>query len=241
VTSSAALREYEWKGRTGPFVLRLTPSVFVPTHTSRLVAEALEVNPEETVIDVGCGSGVLSFVAARLGAARTFGTDIDVEAVRVATENARSLGLAHRTEFRAGNLLEPLDGVVADVVVGDVSGIPDELAALTDWFPGGYAGGPTGAEVPTAMLESLGDHLRAGGRLYLPTATIQDERRVLEVARRVFGPRNLERVLERELPLPALIASSKAVARLMADGLVRLRQRGSRLLWRLAVWRCVRR
>jgi precorrin-6B methylase 2 len=240
MTSSAPLREYEWKGRTGPFVLRLTPSVFVPTHTSRLVAEALEVNPEETVIDVGCGSGVLSFVAARLGAARTFGTDIDVEAVRVATENARSLGLADRTEFRAGNLLEPLDGVVADVVVGDVSGIPDELAAVTDWFPGGHAGGPTGAEVPTAMLEAVGDHLRAGGRLYLPTATIQDESRVLEAARRVFGPRNLERVLERELPLPALIASSKAVARLMADGLVRLRQRGSRLLWRLAVWRCVR-
>ncbi|MGH2724223.1 MAG: 50S ribosomal protein L11 methyltransferase [Actinomycetota bacterium] len=240
MSSSAPAREFEWKGRTGPFVLRLSPSVFVPTHTSRLVAEALEVHPGETVIDVGCGSGILSFVAARLGAGRTYGTDISPEAVRVAADNARRLGLEEHTEFRAGSLLEPLPGVVADVVVGDVSGIPDELAAATDWFPGGHAGGPTGAEVPVAMLETVGEHLRPGGRLYLPTGSIQDERRVLETARRLFGAANLERVLERELPLPALLARSKALARMMAQGLVDLRRRGSRLLWRLAVWRCVR-
>lgn len=235
------MREFEWKGRTGPFVLRLTPQVFVPTHTSRAVADAMEVDAGDTVIDVGCGSGVLSFVAARLGAARAYGTDISDEAVRVAADNAGRLGLDDRTEFRAGSLLEPVRGIVADVVVGDVSGIPDDLARSTDWFPGGYAGGPTGAEVPMAMLDMVGDHLRPGGRLYLPTATIQDERRVVEAARRVFGAANLEAVLEREFPLPALVARSKALGRLMAQGLVQLRQRGSRMLWRLAVWRCIRR
>jgi release factor glutamine methyltransferase len=231
---------FEWKGRTGPFTLELTPTVFRPTQISLALAEALDICRGETVVDVGCGSGVLSFVAARLGAAHAYGSDISEESVRVANLNADRLGLADRTEFRIGNLFEPLRDVAADVIIGDVSGIPDGLAELTGWFPGGHAGGPTGAEVPVAMLETMADCLRPGGRMFLPTATIQDEDRVLAVARRVFGESNLNEVSEREFPLPGLVARSRAVARLMADGLIRLRQRGSRLLWRLAIWRCER-
>jgi SAM-dependent methyltransferase len=233
-------RTYEWKGPTGPFSLSLAPGVFAPTHTSRVLAEALEIRPGETVFDVGCGTGILSFVAARLGAGRVYGTDIVPEAVSLARENAGRLGLSGSTEFRAGNLFDPFPGVVSDVIIGDVSGIPDELAAESGWFPGGYAGGPTGAEVPVAMIEASADRLVPGGRMYLPTGTIQWEERVLEAARRVFGAANLERVLQREFPLPGLMARSKALGRLMAEGLVTLRERGSRLLWRLAIWRCVR-
>ncbi|HEX9891717.1 MAG TPA: 50S ribosomal protein L11 methyltransferase [Actinomycetota bacterium] len=234
----SAEQTLEWKGRTGPFTLHVTPEVFAPTRTSMAVAEALEIESGDTVIDVGCGTGVLSFVAARLGAGRVYGTDISEPSVAVATRNARLLGLTDRTEFRAGTLFEPLDGVEADVVIGDVSGIPDEVAEVSGWFPGGFAGGRTGAEVPVAMLEAVGSFLKPGGRLYLPTATLQDENRVLEAARRVFG--RIESIIEKEFPLPTLVARSRALAKLMADGFLNLRQKGSRMLWRLAVWRCIR-
>jgi SAM-dependent methyltransferase len=205
-----------------------------------MVAEALEVQPTDTVIDVGCGSGVLSFVAARLGAPRVVGCDASPEAVAAATRNAARLGLSERTEFREGNLLEPVRDVHAEVIIGDVSGIPDALAEVTGWFPDGRSGGPTGAELPVAMLESVGDCLTPGGVMYLPTGTIQAESRVLDAAKRVFGARNLQRVLVRELPLPDIAARSKAVAKLVAQGLLNLKARGSRMLWRLSVWRCVR-
>ena len=74
----------QWKGRTGPFTVSLGRGVFHPTHTSRTIAEALEIEPGDTVIDVGCGSGVLSFVAARLGAKRVIGTDLSEDAIEVA-------------------------------------------------------------------------------------------------------------------------------------------------------------
>jgi precorrin-6B methylase 2 len=240
MTRPETLETVTWKGRTGPFPLEVTPPVFRPTHISLTLAESMEIGPGDTVIDVGCGSGVLSFVAARLGAGRVYGSDVSEESVRMARVNARLLGLEERTEFRAGSLFEPLRDVRANVIIGDVSGIPDDLAEVTGWFPGGHAGGPTGAEVPVAMLQSIGECLRPGGAMYLPTATIQDEDTVLGAARRVFGASNLAEVAEREFPLPGLVARSKAVAQLMADGLIRLRQRGSRLLWRLAIWRCVR-
>jgi release factor glutamine methyltransferase len=205
------------------------------------LADSLDVRPGEVIIDVGSGSGILGIVAARIGAGRVYGSDVMPEAAACATENARLLGVADRTDFRTGDLLKPLADVEADVVIADVSGIPDALAEVTGWFPGGHAGGPTGAEVPIAMLEEIPEHLKPGGRVFLPAGTIQDERRVLETARRIFGEENMERVVERDFPLPGVVARSRAVTRLMSDGLVKLRQRGSRLLWRLAIWRCVRR
>ncbi len=239
--SSEQVNEIEWRGRTGPFTLTVNPGVFAPTYTSRTLAEALEIGSDDTVIDVGCGSGVLSFVAARLGAKQVIGCDLSPAAVDAAKQNALRLGLEDRTEFRMGNLFEPVRGEQASVIIGDVSGIPDEIAEVAGWFPDGRAGGPTGAELPAAMLESLRetDCLAPGGRLYLPTGTIQDENRILEVARRIFGAVNLQPLLEREFPLPDLVAKSKAVARMMREGLLNFQQRGSRLLWRLQIWRCV--
>jgi SAM-dependent methyltransferase len=239
--SNEPMQKLDWTGRTGPFTIEVNPGVFAPSHTSRTIAEALEIEPTDTVIDVGCGSGVLSFVSARLGAARVIGCDISEEAIDVARRNALRLRLDDRVEFRVGSLLEPCRDVRADVIIGDVSGIPDEIAAVSGWFPDGRAGGPTGAELPAAMLESLRDTdcLLPGGRLYLPTGTIQAENRILEVARRIFGAANLQALLSREFPLPDVVARSKAVAQMMRDGILDLHARGSRLLWRLQVWRCV--
>ena len=65
-----------------------------------------------------------------------------------------------------------------------------------------------------------------------------DEHRVLAAARRAFGASNMDQVATREFPLPGLLAKSQALAQLVTDGLVNLRRRGSRLLWKLTVWRC---
>jgi SAM-dependent methyltransferase len=240
MSEGAKTNTLEWKGRTGPFTVSLGDGVFHPTHTSRTLAEALEIAAGDTVIDVGCGSGVLSFVAARLGAGRVIGSDLSVEAIEVARENAKSLGLQDRVEFRAGNLLDPVRGEKANVIIGDVSGIPDEIGRLAGWFPDGHAGGPTGAELPAAMLESIRENecLAPGGSLFLPTGTIQAENKILEVARRIFGQANLQSLLSREFPLPDVVARSKAVAEMMREGVLDLRERGSRLLWRLQIWRC---
>jgi len=231
--------EIQWKGRTGPFSLQLAPGVFSPTHTSRTLADALEITPGDTVIDVGCGSGVLAFVAAKLGAKKVYGCDLSEPAVEAARRNAKRLGLEDVCEFRAGDLLEPVRDVRATVLIGDVSGIPDELASLSGWFEAVPSGGPTGAELPRKMLASLGETLVPGGRLYLPTGTIQDEASILKAARAVFGD-NMERIMEREFPLPDLVAKSVAAARMMKEGLLSLHKRGSRFLWRLQIWRCVR-
>ena len=89
------------------------------------------------------------------------------------------------------------------------------------------------------MLEASGPFLRPGGRLYLPTGSIQDEGAVLRAARRIFGEGRMRQLRERIFPLPAKLGESLVVRRLMDSGVVNFIRRGSRLLWELRVWECI--
>ena len=55
----------------------------------------------------------------------------------------------------------------------------------------------------------------------------------------MFGD-NMVPVIEREFPLPDIVGKSVAAARMMKEGLLNLHRRGSRWLWRLQIWRCIR-
>lgn len=224
-----------WKGRLGPFDLKVGPATFRPSTISTLMAEAIEVDEESTVIDVGCGSGILSIIAAKLGAGTVFGVDAAEGTVEIATENARSQGVADRITFFEGSIFDPIPkGVEADLVIGDISGIPDDLASASGWFPSGLSGGPTGAELPLRMLEEAKAFLRKGGRLLLPTGTLQDEKTILERARSVFG--TIRQLAERAIPLPSSLAEHPVMMGLLKEKLVEVTQRGSRYLWTARVW-----
>ena len=91
--------------------LRLNPGLIFGTGshaTTRLCLQALEriVTPGMAVLDLGCGSGILSIAALLLGADRAYGCDIDDKAVDVAYENAALNGIGKdRYTVRSGDVL----------------------------------------------------------------------------------------------------------------------------------------
>ncbi len=74
--------------------------------TTRLCLAALEdiLEPGVVVGDLGCGSGILSVAAARLGARRVLAVDLDPLAVEATLRNAQANGVAQRVRVRAGGL-----------------------------------------------------------------------------------------------------------------------------------------
>lgn len=224
-----------WKGRLGPMDLVVGPATFRPSTISTLLADALDFKPGAVVVDVGTGSGILSIIAAKLGASKVYGVDAADETVEIATANAENHGVADRVEFAQGDMFDPLDpSLQADVVIGDVSGIPDDIAVASGWFPSGLSGGPTGAELPMRMIEESKRLLRAGGRLFLPTGSLQDERSIIDRAKSVFG--SMKQLTERNIPLPSSLAEDPAVLKALKEKVIALKQRGSRFQWTARIW-----
>ena len=98
------------------------PALGTGTHeTTALTTLLMEkyLKPGEKVLDVGCGSGILSIIAARLGASRVLGIDIDDEAVTASEENGELNGVMDTAHFQIGDLTEGED-FQADVVVANL-------------------------------------------------------------------------------------------------------------------------
>jgi ribosomal protein L11 methyltransferase len=85
------------------------------THpTTQLCLELMEIStnhsPLSTVIDVGCGSGILSIAALKLGAKTVLGVDIDIESVKNSRENADVNGVGEELLLGQGSVTEVLAG-----------------------------------------------------------------------------------------------------------------------------------
>lgn len=106
-------------------IVRLDPGLAFGTGTHPTTAlclewlDGLEINGK-TVLDFGCGSGVLSIAACKLGAILVAGIDTDLQAVTASRQNAQRNNVVSR--FSAGTTIsddaEPFDVVIANILAG---------------------------------------------------------------------------------------------------------------------------
>lgn len=135
--------EWEQAKVDGRVELRLNPGLTFGTGshaTTRLCLQALDahIHGGERVLDLGCGSGILSIAALCLGAAEAFACDIDDKCVDVAYENAAINGIGRdRYTVRWGNVVTDralqaefggeYDMVVANIVADVIMGISPQV------------------------------------------------------------------------------------------------------------------
>lgn len=114
----------------GDIVLEMDPGMAFGTgshETTSMCIELLEdrIFPHTRLLDLGCGTGILSIAALLLGAQSAVAVDIDSNAVRVAEENAKANKVLDRISIIQGDLLDKVEGkydiivanIIADVII----------------------------------------------------------------------------------------------------------------------------
>ena len=114
----------EYEPEEGDLVIEMDPGMAFGSglhETTSMCIKALEkhVFPGARVLDVGTGTGILAIAAALSGAGACLGTDIDGEAVRVASENTAKNGLGDAIAITEGDLTEGIDWD-ADILVANL-------------------------------------------------------------------------------------------------------------------------
>jgi ribosomal protein L11 methyltransferase len=138
------------------------------THpTTALCLEWLEGEPLQgrTVIDFGCGSGILAIAALLLGAKRAYCTDIDPQALLATQQNAATNGVADRLECALPDAFAAprCDYVLANILAGPLV----ELAPrLVDRLA------PNGRIVLAGLLDRQAEEVRAA---YAPRITLDND------------------------------------------------------------------
>ena len=124
--------------KKGRKILTIDPGMAFGTgghDTTRLVLETLEeyITPDTRLLDVGCGSGILSMAALLLGAKSAFGVDINETAVKTAVENG-DLNNMHAPEYvmTLGDLATDVFGTY-QVVVANI--VADAIKMLSPDVP----------------------------------------------------------------------------------------------------------
>ncbi|HHU70025.1 MAG TPA: 50S ribosomal protein L11 methyltransferase [Thermoanaerobacterales bacterium] len=117
----------EYQPKDKETIIKIDPGMAFGTgihETTKMCIKALETILEGTignvVIDIGCGSGILSIVSAKLGASKVIGIDIDSAAVKVATENVKLNQVAEKVKIIKGNLLKGITEK-GDIIVANIT------------------------------------------------------------------------------------------------------------------------
>lgn len=176
------------------------PNVFSPKYfnDSELFALNLPINPGDTILEIGPGTGLVTVMALLRGASRAIAVDINPDAVRNTEENARQSGVSDRLRVLEGDVYGPLaadekfDVIFWNTPFGLVE--EGELPMLERAvFDPGY-------EATRRFVQGARDHLVPGGRVYIGFSSTLGQPEVLAgiahdagfALRTVFATRSTE-------------------------------------------------
>ncbi len=115
----------EYEARRGEQIIEIDPGMAFGTGThptTKMCVKLLEKyidSSEDSVLDLGCGSGILSIASVLCGSEKVTGVDIDPEAVKASIENVKKNAMSDVIKILEGDITKGL-GFSADIVAANL-------------------------------------------------------------------------------------------------------------------------
>ena len=162
-------------------------TVYEPAEDSFLLAEGLEIEKDDLVLDLGSGCGLLAVLAAQK-AQKVVATDVNPHAVQCVLHNASLNRVADKIEARQGSLFEPVEaGESFDVILFNAPYLPSEAWEKHDLASRAWAGGESGRRVIDRFIVETPRYSKNNGRILLVQSTLSD----VEQSLRMFAEQGL--------------------------------------------------
>jgi release factor glutamine methyltransferase len=154
------------------FEIDVFDDVYPPSEDTYLLLDAVDIMPNDIVLDIGCGAG-LATVAAASRAHLVLAVDISMSAVRNTRKNLQENGLAHAAEAIQSDLISAISAKNKfSIILFNPPYLPaDENHTNEDHM---HIGGQEGSELTRRLIVEAINYLVEGGKLFLVISTLAD-------------------------------------------------------------------
>ena len=155
------------------------PEVYEPAEDTFLLAENLQVERRDRVLEIGTGTGIVAITVSRK--CRTVvATDINPNAIKCAAHNIIN-NKTYNVELKEGNLFEPVSGEKFDLILFNTPYLPtSDDEKVDDELEAAWDGGADGREVIDRFIDELTDYLNPEGRVQLVQSSLSDIDKTLD-------------------------------------------------------------
>ena len=161
------------------FILNTDDNVYNPAEDSYLLADNLEIENGQSVLEIGTGSGIVAMYASKLTNKITV-TDINFDACELARKNFKENNIEN-IEILFGNLFEPVENRKFDVILFNTPYLPTEKGeVLDDTINYAFDGGLNGRKVIDVFLNEVGNHLNDGGIVQMIQSSLSGNEETLD-------------------------------------------------------------
>ena len=161
------------------FIINTDDNVYIPAEDSYLLADNLQIEKGQSVLEIGTGSGIVAMYASKLTDSITV-TDINFDACELARKNFEANNIEN-IEILFGNLFEPVKNRKFDVILFNTPYLPtEEGEVLEDTINYAFDGGLNGRKVIDLFLNEVGNHLNDGGIVQLIQSSLSGNEETLE-------------------------------------------------------------
>ncbi len=169
--------------------------VYPPAADTYLLLDTITIKPTDSVLDVGCGAGLATLVAASR-ALRVVSIDISLLAVRNTSANLRKNGLGHNVAIVQSDLFKGLSNAAKfSMIMFNPPYLPED--DMNTEMDHALVGGEDGSELTERFVNEASSHLVEDGILYVIVSTLEDTDAII----RTFNENNFQVEQVNETPL----------------------------------------